>query len=131
VFSADGRWVAYNSNESGVDEVYVQPFPASGGRWQVSNGGGITPRWKGDGTELFFIAADRNLMVAAVRTAGASFESGAPTRLFPIPPIQGIVNRDEYAVSADGNRFLLSVPAGDASTALVTVILNWQEGIHK
>jgi Tol biopolymer transport system component len=130
-FSPDGRWVAYSSNESGVDEVYVQSFPASGGRWQVSTGGGITPRWKGDGTELFYIAADRNLMAAPIRTAGASFEPGTPTRLFTVPPIQGIVNRDEYAISADGTRVLLSVPAGDATAALVTVVLNWQQAIQK
>jgi hypothetical protein len=74
---------------------------------------------------------DRNLMAAPVRAAGATFEPGAPTRLFPIPPIQGIVNRDEYAVTADGNRILTSVPAGDASTALITVVSNWQGSIQK
>jgi eukaryotic-like serine/threonine-protein kinase len=130
-FSPDGRWVAYSSNESGVDEVYVQSFPASGGRWQVSTGGGITPRWKGDGSELFYIAADRNLMAVPVRAAGASFEPGTPSRLFTVPPIQGIVNRDEYAISADGTRVLLSVPAGDTAASLVTVVLNWQHAIQK
>jgi hypothetical protein len=131
VFSPDSRWVAYSSNESGADEIYVQRFPASGGRWQISTGGGITPRWKGDGTELFYIAADRNLMVVPVRGSGATFEPGAPSRLFLIPPVQGLVNRDEYAVTADGNRILTSVPVGDASTALITVVSNWQGSIQK
>jgi serine/threonine protein kinase len=130
-FSPDGRWVAYTSNESGVDEVYVQPFPTTGGRWQVSTGGGIHPKWKSDGTELFYIAADRMLMTAPIRTVGAGFEPGTPSRLFPIPPMQGIANRDEYAVSGDGTKFLTSVPAGDAAGALITVIVNWQRAIGK
>jgi hypothetical protein len=65
-------------------------------------------------------------MAAPVRTAGASLDPGTPSRLFLIPPMQGIVNRDEYAVNAAGTRFLTSVPAGDASALLVSVIVNWQ-----
>jgi eukaryotic-like serine/threonine-protein kinase len=131
VFSPDGRWVAYNSNESGIDEVYVQPFPASGGRWQISSGGGISPRWNGDGNELFYIASDRNLMVVPMRTAGVSLEPGTPSRLFLIPPMQGVVNRDEYAVNAAGTRFLTSVPAEGATASLIGVIINWQRGIER
>ena len=130
-FSPDGRWVAYNSNESGIDEVYIQPFPASGGRWQISSGGGITPRWKGDGTELFFIAADRNLMGVPIRTSGASLEPGTPSRLFVIPSIQGLVNRDEYVVNAAGTRILTSAQTSDASASLVSVIVNWQRTIAR
>jgi hypothetical protein len=70
-------------------------------------------------------------MAAPIRASGATFESGAPTRLFPIPPIQGIVNRDEYVVAADGNRILTSVLAGDPSAAMLTVVSNWQGSIQK
>ena len=70
-------------------------------------------------------------MVVPVRGSAATFEPGAPSRLFVIPPVQGLVNRDEYAVTADGNRILTSVPVGDASTALISVVTNWQGSTQK
>jgi len=66
VFSPDGRWVAYQSNESGRDEIYVRPFPGPGGQWQVSTAGGSDPRWRPDGKELYYLAPDLKLMAAAV-----------------------------------------------------------------
>jgi eukaryotic-like serine/threonine-protein kinase len=131
VFSSDSRWIAYVSNESGIDEVYVRPFPLSGGQWQVSSGGGTAPRWRQDGSELFYIASDHNLMAATVRAVGASFETGAPSRLFSIPIVSGIVVRDEYAVSADGKRFLVSRPPGNAAAAPITVVVNWLTGLKR
>ena len=132
-FSPDGRWIAYVSNESGKDEVYVQSFPLSGGRWQISAAGGTGPRWRRDGTELFYVAADRNLTAVPVRAVGASFEPGIPHSLFPTPSVSGFgfAMRDEYAVSADGNRFLVARPAGDAPAAPLTVVLHWQAGLKK
>jgi eukaryotic-like serine/threonine-protein kinase len=128
VFSPDSRWIAYVSNESGTDEVYVQPFPLAGGRWQVSSGGGAIPRWRQDGSELFYLATDHGMMAATVRAVGASFETGAPNRLFTIPVASGAVDRDEYAVSADGKRFLVSRALGNAAAAPVTIVLNWPAG---
>jgi hypothetical protein len=130
-FSPDGRWIAYVSNESGADEVYVQPFPLSGGRWQISTGGGTVPRWRQDGRELFYVGADRNLMAVPVRTAGASLEPGIPNRLFPIPLFSGVVIRDEYAPSADGTRFLVSRAPGDAVAVPITVVVNWRASQEK
>ena len=81
MLSPDGRWLAYVSDESGRYEVYVQSFPGGGGKRQVSTGGGIGPRWRGDGKELFYHAPDGKLMAVPVKS-GASFEAGAPVALF-------------------------------------------------
>jgi Tol biopolymer transport system component len=81
-FSPDGKWVAYNSDESGRNEIYVAPFPGPGGKRQISSAGGVHPRWRGDGKELFYLAANNRLMAAEVDSAAASFEVGAMRDLF-------------------------------------------------
>ena len=82
-FSPDGRWVAYQSNESGSSfEIVVQAFPEPRGKWQVSTGGGVQPRWRADGKELYFIAPDRKLMAVPVAVLGSIFEAGKPVPLF-------------------------------------------------
>ena len=81
-FSPDGRWIAYQSNESGRAEVYVAARATTGGKWQVSTAGGGFPRWRRDGNEIFFMAADNRLMAAAVNGKGSSFEIGALTPMF-------------------------------------------------
>ena len=82
-FSPDGRWIAYRTNESGRPEVYVQTFPASGGKWQVSTNGGHHPQWRSDGKELFYCSTDRKLMSVDVKLGGA-FEAGLPKTLFDL-----------------------------------------------
>ena len=89
------------------------------------------PRWRQDGSELFYLATDHNLMAATIRAVGASFETGAPNRLFTIPVVSGAVDRDEYAVSADGKRFLVSRALGNAAAAPVTIVLNWPAGLKR
>jgi hypothetical protein len=131
VFSPDLRWIAYTSNESGMDEVYVQSFPLSGGRWQVSSGSGTVPRWRQDGSELFYLALDHTLMAAAVRAVGASFETSAANRLFMSPSVSDPVVRDEYAVSADGKRFLVSRTLGNAAADPITVVVNWRAALKR
>jgi len=81
-FSPDGRWVAYYSSESGRGEIYVVPFPAGGGKWQISTAGGIWPRWSGGGKELFFMGPDGQMMVTTIRASGTSFEASPPVALF-------------------------------------------------
>ena len=129
-FSPDVRWVAYQSDESGQHQIYVQPFPGPGGKWQVSTPGGTQPRWNRNGKELFYIAADGKLMSAAVETEAASptFKAATPvelfaTRIVQVPPA---TQRHQYAVSPDGQRFLINVSAESANVSPITVILNWK-----
>jgi Tol biopolymer transport system component len=129
-FSPDGRWVAYASNETGRYEIYITRFPGPGGKTQVSTGGGIYPRWRPDGRELFFIAPDNRMMAVAVGTA-AAFTTGTPASLFVTQLATGgnvgigtFVSRAEYAMAADG-RFLLNVIADDTMATPITVVLNW------
>src|SRR4029453_15617955 len=107
-FSPDGRWIAYVSDESGAPQVYVQSFPTLTGKWQISTDGGTQPRWRRDGSELFYLARDRKLMAVRVK-AREAFEADVPQPLFDTSLEVGDF-RHEYAVSADGNRFLLNTP---------------------
>ena len=131
-FSPDGRWVAYVSDESGRAEVYVQSFPVSGGKWQVSTGGGDQPQWRRDGRELFYIAPDKKLMAVQV-TAGASFESGAPAALFATRvPATGLTdNRNHYVPGPDGQRFLVNNLVEEGNTQPITLVLNWAAGLKR
>jgi hypothetical protein len=104
--------------------------PAGAGKWQISTGGGISPRWRHDGKELFFIGPDAQMMAATVSASGTSFEAASPVALFPTRIVggggtSGAVSKHQYAVSADG-RFLINVPAGESTAAPITLILNWK-----
>jgi hypothetical protein len=126
-FSPDGHWVAYASDESGRYEIYVQAFPLSGAKFQVSTAGGAEPHWRKDGAELFYSAADRYLMAAPVKS-GATFEAGTPKPLFRIPVAQNSNYSTAYTydVSNDGRHFLMAVPVGGEKPAPITLVLNWQ-----
>ena len=128
-FSPDGRWVAYRSNESGKFEIYVAPFPGPGGKRQISTSGGGFPRWRRDGTEIFYLAPDNKLMVASVNGKGPSFEVGAVKPLFDTRVFTGL--RYPYDVTADGQRFLVNSLPGQVSSAPVTVVVNWTAGLKK
>jgi eukaryotic-like serine/threonine-protein kinase len=128
-FSPDGRWVVYASNESGRYEVYVAPFPGPGGKWQISTSGGVWPRWRHDGTEIFYLGLDNKLMAAAVNGKGASFEVGAVKPLFATRTTFGF--RYSYDVSPDGQRFLINTVPEQATSAPITVVLNWTAGLKK
>ena len=122
-FSPDGHWVAYRSDESGRNEIYLQPFPGPGGRIQVSTGGGTQARWGRRSGELFYIAADRRLTAVPVRIAlSGTAALGAPRPLFQISPV--VAQFGQYAVSGDGQRFLVNNQAADPPT--ITMILNWK-----
>ncbi len=131
-FSPDGHWVAYASDESGGPEVYVRPFPSSGGKWQVSGGGGTEPFWRRDGKELFYIAPDRKLMSVPVKL-GSTFEAGAPQVLFEtrVPPGTMTDFRDRYVAAADGRRFLLNNMVETAASSPFTVVVNWAAEVRK
>ncbi|MDQ3686741.1 MAG: protein kinase [Acidobacteriota bacterium] len=122
--SPDGRWLAYTSDESGSYEIYVQPFTAEGklgvDKKRISTNGGSQPRWRRDGQELFYVAADGQMM--AVKASGATF--AAPAALFKTRMLTGLLQSGiEYDVTADGERFLIGTQVGEA--APVSVILNW------
>ena len=128
-FSPDGRYIAYQSNESGRSEVYVQSFPGPGGKWQVSSAGGTQAHWRGDGKELFFRSLDQKIMAVDV-TAGATFEAGVPKPLFSVH-LDTALARNHFLPSKDGQRFLLvATPARDA-IAPTTVVLNWLADLGK
>jgi Tol biopolymer transport system component len=129
-FSPDGRWVAYTSDESGRNEVYLRPFPASSGQFPVSTLGGTAPRWRKDGKELFYIAPDGRLMAVTMglTTTGRAPAMGAPVALFQPHLLGGgaavVGFMWQYDVAPDG-RFLINVTVGDTVTAPITVIQNW------
>jgi serine/threonine protein kinase len=124
--SPDGRWIAYRSYESGRYEVYVQSFPPSGGKWQISTAGGNEPQWRRDGKELFYTAPGNKLMAVEVRAGGALLEAGIPKELFEFRG--GPVFRNRYAVAGNGERFLVVALDEQTSSAPITVVLNWQAG---
>jgi Tol biopolymer transport system component len=131
--SPDGRWLAYASDESGRLEVYVQSFPApGGGRWQISKDGGLFPRWRRDGRELFYYADDGRLMAVPLRST-TTLDVGDPVPLFEAHMLNGPAIsaglRHQYDVARDGQRFLLNVPLEDAATPSITVVLNWAAGL--
>jgi len=124
-FSPDGRWVAFETNESGSFQMVVQPFPNASGKWQVSTGGGTYPRWRADGKELYFIGPDGKLMAATVHASASSFETDTPRPLFQPRILGGNLNKPQYAVSSDG-RFLINQVLDDPSATPITLILNWK-----
>lgn len=127
--SPDGRWVVYSSNESGRNEIYVAPFPGSGGKWQISSGGGAYPRWRHDGSEIFYLAPDNKLMAASVNSKGANFEVSAVKPLFTTRiATQGSY---KYDVSPDGQKFLVDAAPEQAMSSPITIVLNWTAGLKK
>jgi Tol biopolymer transport system component len=135
--SADNRWLAYVSDESGRNEVYVQPFTADGrdaaNRWPISSAGGTDPRWRRDGKELFFLGADGRLMSVAVKSATVGgFSTDPPEPLFEIPPISQRIatNSFRYSVTSDGQRFLVVLGPPEPPRPL-TVITNWQSAVKR
>jgi Tol biopolymer transport system component len=127
-FSPDGKWMAYVSSESGQNQVFVQPVPATGAKRQLSAAGGSNPRWRRDGRELFYVSADRKLVAVPVTMSADSFQAGTAQPLFEIPPDVAV-----QQPTADGQRFLATVPAeGEAAEATpITVITNWQAGLGR
>jgi Tol biopolymer transport system component len=130
-FSPDVRWVAYQSDESGRNEIYVRPFPGPGGQWQVSTAGGIAPQWRKDGRELYYIAPDGKLMATSIVAKAAALEPGIPVPLFQTQIVYGGASPvgvgRQYDVASDG-RFLINVTTDDGSTSPITVIQNWKPG---
>lgn len=131
-FSPDGRWVAYQSNESGRMEVYVVAFPGSGGKRQVSNGGGGLPRWNHDGREIFYLDPEGKLKAATVNGLGQVFEIGTIHTLFEMRSrltAFGGAGGYSYDVAPGGRQFLINTVHESASTAPFTLVVNWTAGL--
>jgi eukaryotic-like serine/threonine-protein kinase len=121
-FSPDSKWIAYTSDESGREEVYIRSFSALGGKRQISNSGGTQPRWRRDGRELFYLAGG-SMMAASIRTRAEGIESESPHVLFPVSVLGGTFY--SYDVAADGNRFLVLQPVGGSGAGALTILSNW------
>jgi Tol biopolymer transport system component len=123
-FSPDASWIAYTSDESGRLEVYLQPL-RSGGKIRVSLGGGAYPRWRADGRELYYMAPDASLLAADVQWSQGVPRIGAPHVLFTTNHPSRSFAGSDYVPSIDGQRFLVTVPAGPSTPPAVTVTVNW------
>ena len=138
-FSPDSQWVAYDSGETGREEVYVRAFSAhspkeatgAGPKWLISTAGGAGPRWRADGRELYYVALDGKLMAVDVTTR-QDFQAGVPKPLFQTPVAHkefGVIGVADAA--ADGKRFLFEVPADQSAQPPFIVVQNWQSGLKK
>jgi hypothetical protein len=112
--------------------VYVRPFPAASGQTQISIGGGMQPEWRRDGQELFYISADGKLTEVPVATDGPTFSAGAPHALFDVEiPEPNPPYATDYAVTADGQRFLVNTIVDQPKRPALTIILNWTADLKK
>jgi Tol biopolymer transport system component len=130
--SPDGHYLAYQSGESGQNEIYVRPFPnVEAGRWQISSGGGVKPAWARSGQELFYLASSNWMMSAPVRLS-PTFSFSAPVKLFQGRYFEGASGRS-YDVAPDGKRFLLIKYSEDraAAPADMVVVLDWFEELRQ
>ncbi len=122
--SPDGRWLAYMSDESGRYEVYTEPFQRNGERVRVSVDGGGQPKWRGDGRELFYVTPSRRLMSVPVRAEGDRLQVGLPAELFELRGFTGL-ELDDYAPTADGQRFLVKLPLDVPRKGKIHIVTNW------
>ena len=122
VFSPDGRWVAYCSAESGEEKVFVAPFAGSGGKWQVSSGGGCMPRWGKDGRELFYFSSDSKIMSAEIKTTESTLTVIAVKPLFETRLYRATTGG--FDVSPDGQRFILTYDSGQPN-AVISLVEDW------
>ncbi|MGD8439970.1 MAG: hypothetical protein PVG53_05510, partial [Holophagae bacterium] len=127
--SPDGRWMAYVSDESGSDQVYVTTFPTPARRWQISTDGGSFPRWSADGTEMFFVDATGELVATAVDASGTTFNVGTSETLFRIN-LAGVF-RYPYDVAPDGDRFLVIRSGETANSDPMAVVVNWDAELER
>jgi Tol biopolymer transport system component len=133
VLSPNARWFAYESDETGKKEIYVQSFPVSGAKWQISANGGSEPRWRGDGKELFYLGGDRKLTAVDVSTESPAFAHGSPKALFETRINKGREGHPgyRYAVTFDGRRFLVNTQAEEGAYNYIGVVLNWTAVLKK
>jgi Tol biopolymer transport system component len=128
VLSPDGKWLAYTSGELSQPEIFVTRFPSGGGKWQISNGGGVVPRWRRDGKELVYVALDRTLVSVPVNPTASGFEVGTPVSLFRTTGVS--TPGYSYDISPDGQRFLIN-SLDEQTAAPVVLVVNWPADLKK
>ena len=134
--SPDGKWMAYQSDESGISQIYVRSFASGGGKWQVSATGGSQPRWRPDGQELFYIASDASLMAVPIGVIDEAIRFGEPLSLFATPAgvfdsgATAVYSKQTYTVAGDG-RFLMNVWIESRTPPPITVVLNWLPQLNR
>ena len=124
--SPDGHWLAYASLETGSMDIYVQPFRGNGERQQISNGGGVHPRWTADGREIVYWAAPKGLAAVELTRAGAGFTVTASQTVLDVPILSLIDSRTHWDMTRDGRRILIRRAAGTAQPS-ITVVVNWPQ----
>jgi hypothetical protein len=127
--SPDGKWMAYQTNESGRREVYITAFPAGGAKWQVSTSGGTSPKWRRDGKEIFFLDPADKIVAVDVNISGNAVQLGVPHELFQTVGIQR--EYGPFDVTADGQKFLLNSGNLKEGTDPLTLVLNWPAELKK
>ena len=127
--SPDGEWLAYRSLQSGRDEVYVKRFSGDEPSWKVSANGGNSPRWRGDGKELYYLQNNRSLMAVSIDGSGDELHTRSPERLFDTHArICGCFN---FVPSADGQRFLINAFPNTSESQPLVVVLNWAADLER
>jgi len=130
-FSPDGRWGAYQSHESGRNEIYVQSFPPSGSKWQISTSGGAVPMWTAGGKEIVYVSSNDTFYAAAVKPTSNGFDVGTPVKLFQHRLAHGARERNRWTITRDGQRLLLNTLPEAQNTQTIQVVLNWAAGLQK
>ncbi|HEY8131996.1 MAG TPA: hypothetical protein VII12_08900, partial [Thermoanaerobaculia bacterium] len=128
-FSPDGRWITYQSNESGRSQIYVLPVSGNRGKWQISTEGGSRARWSRDGKHIYYLSADSRITVVDVSTRGDEFTASIPRALFS-PKIKSNPG-NPFDVSADGKRFIVNTPSEQMDAPPLTVVQNWTAALKK
>jgi len=135
-FSPDGKWIAYQSDQSGKNQVFVRPCSGSGGEWQISTAGGTRPHWRGDGKEIFYLAEDGRFTAAEIKINGSALELGVVRPLFKVDAVTNVgglsfLDGSAYDVTADGQRFLVNVFLEDTTPYPATLVVNWDAAMKK
>ena len=128
-FSPDGRWLLYQTDESGRTEVYVMSLSGKRGKWQISTGGASRPRWSADGKRIYYVSPDFKLMAVDVAPGRDDFVAGTPRVLFPVNMKR--INGTQYDFSADGKRILVNTPMEQTEIAPLTLVQNWTSALKK
>jgi Tol biopolymer transport system component len=129
--SPNGRYIAYQSDESGRSEIYVRELSDQGGKWQVSADGGFQPLWRTDGKELYYSNENWDIMAVSVVTDGETFQADIPTKLFNQRYNTAGIRQTRFVASADGRKFLMNVALNKENNADMAMVLNWDAELKK